>query len=97
MTVAPALLPIVPRFGCVGGCNSRPRETCASLNEVVGRVERKFVPCLWRVVKGVAEPCLDCGLLAEKVRNWVSRVTFRVSCRVVDAGGATRFDPIVVA
>ena len=92
VTVAPALLPTVPRFACVGGCNSRPRETCARLNVLVGRVERKSVPCLWRVVKGVAGSCLDFGLLAEKVKNWVSRVTFRGSCRVVDA-----VDPIVVA
>ena len=97
VTVAPALLPTVPRFGCVGGCNSRPREACASLNDLVGPVERKSVPWLWRVVKVVAGSCLDCGALAEKVKNWVLRVTFRFSCRVVDAVVANRFDPIVVA
>ena len=64
VTVAPALLPTVPRFACVGGCNSRPRETCARLNELVGRVEITSVPCLWHVVKGDAG---SFGLLAENV------------------------------
>ena len=50
VTVAPALLPTVPKFVCVGGCIVRPRETCARRNVLVGHAEMISVPCLCYVL-----------------------------------------------
>ena len=55
VAVAPAPLPTVPRFACVGGCTVIPREMCARLNVLGGRVGNISVPCLWHVVNGDAE------------------------------------------
>ena len=63
VAVAPAPLPTVPRFACVGGCTVIPREMCARLNVLGGRVGNISVPCLWHVVNG------DAGLFGLPVEN----------------------------